>query len=64
MNYRRSHRERKSLVAQLKKNAERSLVHIIYYRPTRASCPALDGRLFDLAARYRGASGCWRAVRI
>jgi thioredoxin-like negative regulator of GroEL len=41
-------------VAQLKKNEERSLLHLIYYRPTHAACTTLDGKLFDLAARNRG----------
>ena len=41
-------------MAQLKTNEEHSLLHLIYYRPTHATCTTLDGKLFDLAARNRG----------
>ena len=41
-------------MAQLKRNEVRSLLRLIYYRPDHASCTMLDGKLFDLAARYRG----------
>jgi thioredoxin-like negative regulator of GroEL len=42
-------------MAQLKRNPELSLLHLLYYRPTSATCTALDRKLFDLAARHRGA---------
>ena len=42
-------------MAQLDRLAERSLLHLIYFRPTDAHCTALDELLFDLAAEHRGA---------
>ena len=41
-------------MAQLKRKEARALLLLIYYRPDHASCTLLDGKLFDLAARYRG----------
>jgi thioredoxin-like negative regulator of GroEL len=30
------------------------MIEMIYFRPTDDRCTALDGKLFDLAARHRG----------
>jgi thioredoxin-like negative regulator of GroEL len=42
-------------MAQLQRNAELSLLHLLYFRPTNARSTALDQNLFDLAALHRGA---------
>jgi thioredoxin-like negative regulator of GroEL len=42
-------------MAQLNRNRELSLLHLLYFRPTNAQCTALDEKLFALAARHRGA---------
>ena len=41
-------------MAQLNRNRELSLLHLLYFRPTDARCTALDEKLFALAARHRG----------
>ena len=42
-------------MAQLQRNRELSLLHLLYFRPTNARCTALDESLFALAAQHRGA---------
>ena len=42
-------------MAQLNRNRELSLLHLLYFRPTNAQCTALDEKLYTLAARHRGA---------
>jgi thioredoxin-like negative regulator of GroEL len=42
-------------MAQLRRNRELSLLHLLYFRPTNAQCTALDETLFALATRHRGA---------
>jgi thioredoxin-like negative regulator of GroEL len=41
-------------MALLNRRPDPALVHIVYFRRDRGPCNALDERLFDLAARYRG----------
>ena len=41
-------------MGQLQRNAEPSLLHLLYFRPSNARCSALDRHLFDLAALHRG----------
>jgi thioredoxin-like negative regulator of GroEL len=41
-------------VGQLRTHPEHALLHLFYFRPGSLGCTGLDGKLFDLAARYRG----------
>lgn len=40
-------------MALLKPHAQLELLHLLYFRPTEASCTALDRRLFEVATRHR-----------
>jgi hypothetical protein len=41
-------------MAQLQRKPNPALVHLLYFRPAQSACSALDEKLFDLAAKYRG----------